>query len=72
MLHLHGHDVGLAVHLYGGADGPVVFAIVLCLWWLSVSCLVADALLLGCAQPFVLLFRVYHVWVCSLVLHYFI
>jgi hypothetical protein len=72
-LDLYWHDVDLAVHFYGGGDGPVVLPVVLRPGCLSVSCLVADPLLLfWFAQPFILLVRVYHVWYCSFVLHYFI
>ena len=71
---LYGHDVGLALHFYGGPDAPCTCVHPgVVLWGLSVPCLVADSLVLGrCAQPVVFRVCVDHVLVCSFVLHYFI
>ena len=73
-LQLYWHYVLLAVHFYCCLDAPCscvqsrIF-----LGRLPVRCLVTDPLLLcWFAQPFVLLVCVYHVLVCSFVLHYFI
>ena len=74
-LQLYRHYVLLAVHFYGRLYAPASLpqSVIFLLGSWSIRCLVADSLLLcWFAQPFVFLVCVYHVWVCSFVLHYFI